>query len=55
MAQPEERKFLGFTILNDGGERRIAPKALDKFKMKIRDMTRRTEESPTSDRGPRHT
>jgi hypothetical protein len=35
VAQPEERKFLGFTITNDGAERRIAPKALGKFKMKI--------------------
>ena len=42
VAQPEERKFLGFTITNDGVERRIAPKALSKFKMKIRDMTSRT-------------
>ena len=39
VAQPEERKFLGFTITNEGAERRIAPKALSKFKMKIRDMT----------------
>ena len=37
-----ERKFLGFSISNDGSERRIAPKALDKFKGRIRDMTRRT-------------
>jgi RNA-directed DNA polymerase len=29
-------------IANDGSERRIAPKALDKFKAQIRDMTRRT-------------
>ena len=42
VAQPEERKFLGFSISNDGSERRIAPKALDKFKTRIRDMTRRT-------------
>lgn len=42
VAQPEERKFLGFTITNDGAERRIAPKALNKFKVKIRDMTSRT-------------
>ena len=41
VAQPEERKFLGFTITNDGAKRRIAPKAFDKFKVKIRDMTRR--------------
>src|SRR4051795_10002186 len=42
VARPEERKFLGFSIANDGSERRIAPKALGKFKMQIRDMTRRT-------------
>jgi len=42
VAQPEERKFLGFSISNDGSERRIAPKALDKFKTQIRGMTRRT-------------
>jgi RNA-directed DNA polymerase len=42
VARPEERKFLGFSIANDGSERRIAPKALDKFKMQVRDMTRRT-------------
>jgi len=42
VAQPEERKFLGFSISDDGSERRIAPKALNKFKAQIRDMTRRT-------------
>ena len=42
VARPEERKFPGFSISNDGSERRIAPKALDKFKEQIRDMTRRT-------------
>src|SRR5260370_1033122 len=42
VAHPEERKFLGFSISNDGSERRVAPKALDKFKAQIRDMTRRT-------------
>src|SRR5215813_13337914 len=42
VAQPEERKFRGFSISNDGSERRIAPKALDKFKTQIRDLTRRT-------------
>jgi hypothetical protein len=31
VARPEERKFLGFSISNDGSERRIAPKALDTF------------------------
>ena len=42
MARPEERKFLGFSISNDGSERRIAPKALEKFKAQIRELTRRT-------------
>ena len=42
VARPEERKFLGFSISNDGSQRRIAPKALDKFKARLRDMTRRT-------------
>jgi RNA-directed DNA polymerase len=42
VAHPEERKFLGFSISNHGSERRIAPKALGKFKMKIRDLTCRT-------------
>src|SRR5215472_4678034 len=42
VARPEERKFLGFSIANDGSERRIAPNALAKFKAQIRDMTRRT-------------
>jgi RNA-directed DNA polymerase len=42
VARPEERRFLGFSVSNDGSERRIAPKALDKFKARIRDMTRRT-------------
>ena len=42
VAQPEERKFLGFSISNDGSERRIAPQALATFKARIRNMTRRT-------------
>ena len=42
VARPEERKFLGFSIANDGSERRIAPKALDRFKMRVRELTRRT-------------
>src|SRR6266699_1256678 len=42
VARPEERKFLGFSISNDGSERRIAPKALAKFKTQVRDKTRRT-------------
>src|SRR5690349_19476754 len=42
VARPEERKFLGFSIANDGSERRIAPKALEKFKTQLRALTRRT-------------
>jgi RNA-directed DNA polymerase len=42
VARPEERKFLGFTISNDGSERRISAKALDKFKDRIRELTQRT-------------
>jgi RNA-directed DNA polymerase len=42
VARPEERKFLGFSISNDGSERRIAPQALKKFKTQIRELTRRT-------------
>src|SRR4030088_677221 len=41
VARPEERKFLGFSISDDGSERRIAPKALDKFQTQVRDRTRR--------------
>jgi len=46
VARPEERKFLGFSIANDGSERRIAPKALDTFKVRVRELTRRTRGEP---------
>lgn len=42
VARPEERKFLGFSISNDGSERRIAPKAFERFKTRVRELTRRT-------------
>ena len=42
VAQPEERRFLGFRITNDGRQRQIAPQALDRFKMRVRELTRRT-------------
>src|SRR5690349_22089108 len=42
VARPEERKFLGFSISNDGSGRRIAPKAIQKFKARIRELTCRT-------------
>jgi RNA-directed DNA polymerase len=42
VARPEERKFLGFRITNDGSERQIAPQALERFKARVRELTRRT-------------
>ena len=42
VARPEERDFPGFRISNDGSERRIAPKALAKFKKRVRELTGRT-------------
>ncbi len=44
MARPQERKFLGFS-LSAGPEvqRVIAPKALDRFKRRIREITRRAK------------
>ena len=42
VALPEERKFLGFSIANDGSERRIASKSLDRFKTRVRELTQRT-------------
>ncbi len=42
VARPEERKFLGFSISNDGSERRIAPQALKTFKTRARELTYRT-------------
>src|SRR5450432_2005146 len=42
VARPQERKFLGFSFTDDGSERRIAPKALDKFKARVRETTSRT-------------
>jgi RNA-directed DNA polymerase len=42
VARPQERKFLGFSF-SAGPEvkRVIAPKALDRFKQRIREITRR--------------
>src|SRR5579864_2334590 len=44
VAQPQQRKFLGFSF-TDGPEvkRVIAPKALDRFKQRIREVTRRAK------------
>ena len=43
VARPWERKFLGFSFTNTGvPKRRIAPKAVDRFKKRIRELTSRT-------------
>jgi RNA-directed DNA polymerase len=43
VARPWERKFLGFSFTNGKvPKRRIAPKALDRFKSQVRKLTRRT-------------
>ena len=43
VARPWERKFLGFSFTNTGvPKRRITPKAVDRFKERIRELTRRT-------------
>jgi RNA-directed DNA polymerase len=44
VARPQERKFLGFSFTDDPGTRRaIAPKALERFKDKIREITRQAK------------
>ena len=43
VARPWERKFLGFSFTSAGEpKRRIAPKAVDRFKERVRELTRRT-------------
>jgi RNA-directed DNA polymerase len=43
VAQPWERKFLGFSFTNSGmPKRRIAPKAVGRFKERVRELTSRT-------------
>ena len=42
MDQPQHRKFLGFSFkIGPVPKRRIAPAALDRFKERVRDLTRR--------------
>src|SRR6516162_8703016 len=44
VARPQERKFLGFSFTAGPEVKRvIAPKALDRFKQRIRDITRRAK------------
>ena len=44
VARPQDRKFLGFTF-TAGPEvtRALAPKAVDRFKARVRDITRRAK------------
>jgi RNA-directed DNA polymerase len=43
VARPAQRKFLGFSFTNHTeSKRRIAPKALERFKKRVRELTRRT-------------
>ena len=43
VARPWERKFLGFSFTSEREpKRRIAPKAVDRFKERVRELTRRT-------------
>jgi RNA-directed DNA polymerase len=43
VARPWARKFLGFSFTNAGiPKRRIAPKAVDRFKKRVRELTSRT-------------
>ena len=42
VARPVERKFLGFSFTARGAKRRIAAKALARFKHKVRELTGRT-------------
>jgi RNA-directed DNA polymerase len=44
VARPWERKFLGFSFTNAGvPKRRIASKAVDRFKKRVRELTRRNK------------
>ena len=46
VAKPQERKFLGFSFLvlpGKGPKRRIAPKATDRFKERVREITRKAK------------
>src|ERR1700681_4491054 len=44
VARPQKRKFLGFSFAIDSEVKRvIAPKALDRFKKRIREITRRAK------------
>jgi len=40
--RPKNRKFLGFTVSRNDKKPKVADKALDKLKDRVRELTRRT-------------
>ena len=40
--RPRNRKFLGFTVTRGDARIKVAAKAIESFKTKIRELTRRT-------------
>ena len=40
--RPHKRKFLGFTVSRNGAKLKVAEKAIDKLKHRVRELTRRT-------------
>ena len=40
--RPRNRKFLGFTVSRDGAKLKVADKAIEKLKDRVRELTRRT-------------
>jgi len=44
VARPRERKFLGFSFTRSGGlhRRKVAPESIQRFKQRVRQLTRRT-------------
>src|SRR5438045_6837252 len=59
VARPQERKFLGFSFTAGPDiKRMIAPKSLERFKQRIRDITRRAKGvsmKTTMERSEEHT
>jgi RNA-directed DNA polymerase len=40
--RPDQRKFLGFTVSRNGARLKVAAKAIDQLKARVRELTRRT-------------
>lgn len=47
--RPAKRKFLGFTVSRNGALLKVADKAIDKLKARVRELTRRTRGRRLSD------